>query len=230
MLNRLYTQFRSFLPVLLRLYVPTLLMLAIVAGVSVFTHQQVEHFTRDPVAIINSHPFLGAISNIGILFWCATAAIYLFSAAFLRLHRVKGEILGYLLSLGSMTLILMIDDLFLVHDMIFPKYLSIVEEFPFTLYGLMLLLWLLKFRRHILTTDFLLLLLAFGFFGLSVGMDVLEGHLALPMNYLFEDGCKLFGIVTWFAYGLRTSLQALEAAYPDQNAPIAPSEKHIVTL
>jgi hypothetical protein len=197
---------------------------------SVLTQQQIGVFTRDPAAIINSHPFIGALSNIGILFWCATAAIAFFSAAFLRLHMVKGELLGYLLSFGSITLILMLDDLFLVHEMIFPNYFFIIEEVPFALYGLMVLLWLFRFRQRILTTDFLLLLLAFGFFGLSIGVDVLEGWLASSLTYLFEDGFKLFGIVTWFTYGLRTSLQALETVYQRETVPVAPPEKHIVIL
>ncbi len=56
--------------------------------------------------------------------------------------------------------------------------------------------YVVRFRKLILQTDFIFLILAFALFGLSIVIDLLE----LKISILFEDGSKLFGIVSWFGY------------------------------
>jgi hypothetical protein len=67
------------------------------------------------------------------------------------------------------------------------------------------LAFLVGFRRVILEGDFLLLGLALGFFGLSVAVDVFTDR----ELYLWEDGAKFVGIVTWLAYFVRVSARVL---------------------
>jgi hypothetical protein len=64
----------------------------------------------------------------------------------------------------------------------------------------------------ILSTDFILLLLAFAFFASSVFVDLFvtpeEFSIAgIPGRHLIEDGLKLLGIVTWATYFVRTGVQ-----------------------
>ena len=195
MRSKLYAQLRVLLPTLLKLYVPTFIMLFIVAFVSFQLHVPVSKSTRDPAAILNVNPFLGILSNIGILFWCACAAICFFSFAVLRNKAISGEFPAFFLLSGLITSALLLDDLFLFHEKIFPGYFHIHEKVVFLGYAIMILLYLMRFRISILETEFVLLLFAFGFFGLSIIVDTLPETL-LTWHYLFEDGFKLFGVVT----------------------------------
>jgi hypothetical protein len=68
-------------------------------------------------------------------------------------------------------------------------------------YGLLLLAYLWRFRKIVLNSHFVLLVLASLFFGFSVVVDRLPQTL-IPGHHLFEDGSKLLGIVSWFAYYL----------------------------
>jgi hypothetical protein len=53
--------------------------------------------------------------------------------------------------------------------------------------------------------------LAFGFFFLSIVMDVIavkyEGF--MPFHHFFEDGFKLFGLSSWLGYFGETALDAM---------------------
>jgi hypothetical protein len=61
------------------------------------------------------------------------------------------------------------------------------------------------------TADYLLMLLAFAFFGLSILFDGLQGRVALSNHHYFEDGTKLMGVVGWSVYLTRTAMQQLLA-------------------
>ena len=79
------------------------------------------------------------------------------------------------------------------------------------IYFISLSSFLFGFRKFILQTNYIILLLAFGFFGasLSVDMDIIS--LSAPessprnLNYLVEDGGKFLGIVSWCFYFANTS-------------------------
>jgi len=77
-----------------------------------------EQITGDPAVIFSAHPFTGIISNIGVLLWCATTSICLFSGLFLLSFENKKEAV-FLISSGVFSFILLIDDFFMFHDYIF---------------------------------------------------------------------------------------------------------------
>lgn len=116
--------------------------------------------------------------------------------------------MAFLLVGGLISLILLLDDLFLFHEIVFPLYFKIPEKIVFLSYGLMVLGYITRFRKLIFETDFIFLLFAFCFFGLSIIIDILD----LRVSALFEDGSKLFGIVSWFGYFARTCFQAIKYA------------------
>jgi hypothetical protein len=68
-------------------------------------------------------------------------------------------------------------------------------------------------------TDYLLLGLAFAFFAASLVFDT--GFLNQGLNYLLEDGLKLFGIMFWATFVIRTARDALRPAPPTRQPPIA---------
>lgn len=192
----------SLLPVLLWFYLPIIAILAIVAG-TVDIH--LGALTRDPLALLNQPFYIGFFSNIGILFWCAAAAICFFSFALLQNYYRSRKMHSFILYSGIVTSVLLLDDLFLIHEEVAPKYLFIPEKFVYLIYAVMLLVYLVKFRKTILKTDFSLLILALGWFALSIVFD--KGYIPLSpsmvkrgFDFYLEDGAKLLGIVSWFAY------------------------------
>lgn len=211
MITRLYGQLRALLPVLVGLYVPTLILLGAAVVVSIQADIPIARFTRDPAAILGRNPFIGVLSNIGVLLWSACAGVCFFAAAVLRAKAVKEEWPAFFLFAGLITAVLLMDDFFLLHERIGPRYLHIDERIIFSLYAVMVLGYLLRFRSWILRTDYLLLLFALGLFGLSLAVDRLPETM-LPWHHLFEDGFKLLGIASWFGYFVTSAFRVVTSA------------------
>lgn len=186
----------------LKVFYPVLLGVLILIGIICWKYNiPFEMVTRDPARIAKFNPFTGVLSNIGILFWCSTAAICFFASA---IHSKKGDekVATYLLFSGLLSSLLLLDDLFMFHEYIFPKYLHIPEKIVYVGYLALVSMYLLKFRSMILQNEYLILVFAFGFFGLSIFCD---GFLPQEgIEFLVEDGLKIFGIVTWFIFYTRT--------------------------
>jgi hypothetical protein len=54
-------------------------------------------------------------------------------------------------------------------------------------------------------------MLALAGLGLSIGVDLIASLVSLPGLYVFEDGAKLFGIVSWAAYFVLVSARRIVA-------------------
>ncbi len=104
-----------------------------------------------------------------------------------------------------MTLVLGIDDVFLLHEKVFPWF-GVPEEAVVGSYAGFVLFYLVKFYSVILKTEYVLLVMALSFFGLSATLDLVQPH----GSYLLEDGAKLVGIVSWLAYFFRTGESAID--------------------
>lgn len=190
------------------MYTPVVGLLSAAAVVSLYTDTTMAEFTRDPAASTGAHPLLGVVSNIGVLCWCAAAAMCFMGAAVLRRQGSGSPLRPFLLSAGLVTGTLLIDDLFMVHDWFVVYDLQLDEKLLFAIYGMIVVAFLLHFRSVILSSEYRLLGLALSFFALSLAIDALAPE-TLPMQHLYEDGAKLFGIVSWLGYFGRTSLEAL---------------------
>ena len=139
--------------------------------------------------------------------WTATAAICVFTYAVIKERPGQRERASFFLFGGLLTALLALDDLFLLHERLFVTYLGIGENITFGVYGLLISAYMVWFVRTILRTDFLLLVLAVGFFGVMLFADKEFVVLSEDVSHLFEDGAKLFGIVSWAAYYARASLR-----------------------
>ncbi|WP_392339324.1 hypothetical protein [Moritella marina] len=164
-------------------------------------------FTRDPTVVLHGPSYVGFISNIGILFWAFTTAICLLSSI-IRKQKYHKTTSQFLLYSGLLTLWLLLDDMFMLHDSFLPNHLMIPEKLVYLGYVAMVFVYLVKFRAEILKHEYVILLFAFCFFSLSVLADLLleqQGY-----EFLLEDGFKLFGIVTWFIFFFRTCRHYLQ--------------------
>jgi len=205
-MKSIWHHFKALLPTMFVVYISTVTVLCVLVIISLQTGIRISYFTSDPATVMRAPSYIGVLSNIGILLWCSSAAICLFIFAILQKSNDK-ELSSFFLVSGLITSILLLDDLFLLHETIYPVYLHIPEKVVITGYGIMTLLYLMKFKREILKTEFLLLFFAFVFFGASAVMDILLIH--VRPHYLFEDGFKLLGIVSWSTYFTRVCLKQM---------------------
>ena len=207
-LGEAFSRAKSLAPMLIVVYAVLLGLLSLVAILSSVMDVPVSRFTRDPAAITRVSPFVGVISNIGILFWCSTTAVCFLTAA---VHFRKGSatVARFLFAAGLLTLLLLMDDLFMFHERMFPKVLKIPQNLVYVAYIGLILGYFVKFRSVLLRTEFVVLFAACGFLGLSMMADVFL--LQRGMQFLYEDGLKLFGIVSWFIYFSKTCFSEIVA-------------------
>jgi len=192
-------------------YCPAILLLVVLALACMWTGIPIAKLTRDPTAITGSHPFTGLLSNVGVLCWCATAAVCLFSHAFMRHASADGRVSGFLLYFGLITFVLLVDDLFQLHDYILSRHLHLNEKIVFSVYGLAILAGFVRFRDVVKESEAGLLALSLSFFALSIVADFfLES--VLPWRHLFEDGTKFLGIVGWLGYFVSVGFRGVLSA------------------
>jgi hypothetical protein len=181
---------------------------------------------RDPVTVRGGRFYDGLLSNLGVLIWCTTAAVSLFRGAELRARRPGDPLARFLLYAGALTVMLTLDDLFLIHEDVMPEYLHVPERVYFLTYVVAMLGYLAIGWPHILRTDAPIFVLAMGFFAVSLFVDQLRElriYAAWMGNdhtvaRIIEDGAKLFGIVCWAVFHLRTAWHAGAGAAPAPRA------------
>ncbi len=195
---------------LLWLYAATAALLALIAAHAAATGAPPYLFTRDPAAIHHANPLLGAVSNLGVVLWAATATVALFTAR--QLARVEGArpVRGFLLGAGLLSAWLLLDDLYMLHERLLPDAAGLPQPVAFAIYAAVTAALLARFRAVIAETDYLPLVLAVSFFAISAAIDQGPGtwH-RWEALVLVEDGAKLFGVVSWLAYFGAVAAQAL---------------------
>ncbi len=200
---------RSVLPLLLMVYLPPFILLTIVAIASQVMGVEIERFTRDPAAISYTHPLLGVVSNLGVLCWCGATTCCLLTWRAVAQRPTRRPNPGFFLYAGSLTGVLLLDYLFMVHDRLAPSYLHINEKVFYLLYALLAVIFLWRYRRTImLHTPVILLVSALACLGLSVGVDMLQPE-QQSMHYILEDGFKFLGITGWASYFILTCWRRL---------------------
>lgn len=102
----------------------------------------------------------------------------------------------------------MLDDLFLFHEELFPKYIGIPEKGVFVIYSNILLLYALLFRESIFKSEYIILGMAFFFIGSSTFVKRIP--MPIPEDTFLEDAVKFFGIICWFTYFLRLGFRELK--------------------
>lgn len=210
----MFSKNKKQVPFLLSLYFLTLLFLIVLAVASAKFNIPVAIFTRDPAATAKIHPLSGVASHLGVLLLIASGSICLFSRAILHSSGGRGlnKFSLLLLCAGLMSIVLALDDLFMLHEAIFPDYFGISERLILLIYGLLLISGIVIFRKIILQTEYPTLLVAFGCFGLSFIVDGFQESIEVVLGQwriLWEDGFKLLGFVGWFGYLLKASFRAV---------------------
>ena len=158
---------------------------------------------RDPLAQTGSPPYLGALSNLGILMWCGAACVCLFSWYVLARHRARPRDRSFLLATAGLTSLLMFDDLFQIHEHVAPRILAVSQKAVLTIYGGIALLYLLRYLPMIFRRDRPLLYSIGACFATSLLVDLDLIELSQDSVNLIEDGAKFLGTSGWLVYCAR---------------------------
>lgn len=186
-----------------QVWLPILILLGVTKLFSAMASVPLRRLMLDPTEITQVPFYTGIMANLGILLWAAAATICLFISMFLAQMVGKAWKNFFLIS-GLLTFILLLDDLLRIHDEIFPVYLGIKGDIFGIGYVLFIGVYLLRFRTLIVQYPYAFLVMALGFFGVSVAIDVAPSGLKNLFTQtdivFFEDGAKLLGIANWLAY------------------------------
>lgn len=202
---------RASLPAIMLVATVSAALMGIVLLLRFWKGVPIHHLTPDVTSIVGAPAYTGFISQVGMLFWAGAAAVCLFSAAAVSRHAGGLPLRRFYRVSGALTLVLALDDLFMLHEGFFPG-VGVPEKAVLASYAAFVLFYLVRFGRVILGTEYLLLGTAFAFFGASVVLDLLNPAGINP--YLLEDGTKLVGIVAWLAYFFRAGIATLAQAGP----------------
>ena len=171
----------------------------------------VEYITRDPAAIARHPIYYGALSNLGVLLWSASATACLLGTLAVKALSGRQETVYFFTAFGILNALLCADDLFLIHESILPHKLGIPEEVMFAFYIAALSSMLLRFRKTLLRTQPLVLGTSLLLFALSVSSDLAPVISNLPRNDIFalEDGSKFIAIFVWSSYFIWTTVETI---------------------
>jgi hypothetical protein len=188
------------------IFIPGLIFLGAAVFLAKANDVFFETISRDPIQVLNGKPYVGILSNIGILFWCSTCAVLFYSALINRIKKMPGNETYFLIFSGFLSILMLIDDFFLMHDVIFPEYLKIDEKVFYIFYGLSVVAIFVRYYKIILDTDYVLLILSFVLLGLSATTDeIIAMGVHINHPFIVEDSFKLLGILSWFSYFTRTA-------------------------
>lgn len=192
---------------------------AIIIIVALFLLARIGHIpfaqvTRDPATAFHGSFLTGYLSYMGACLWCAAASVALFAGFLSRRSSnsaTSNRQTQFFLATGFLSAILLVDDLFMMHDGLIP-YLAgwrNVEPIILGMYAIAGLVWLIRFRAIILKTAWILLVISGSFFAVMVAVD--QGILKVDESrrHLFEDGPKFMGIANWAVWVIGTCIAML---------------------
>jgi hypothetical protein len=195
-----------------------IVVLLVVAGLAAFGNHKFSYYSIDPADTLGGSPIVGLMSYVGVLMTWGAAVLALFVGLFLVW--LRGWSAGSpLVVLGAGLAYFAADDLFLLHERIYPDQLGIPEELVLAVYavGVVAFFWVYRdfFRRQELP----LLLLAVGVSAAAIAIDVEARDLFVyeSLKRWAEDGVKLFGLAFLAAYVVRLCARMLVDAYVERS-------------
>ena len=211
MIRTITQQLRTLRPLFLCLHVPAILLLI---GLAVLCFKRDIPFyllTRDLADTAKVHPLIGMISNIGMWFWSGAVVMCLFGWAILRDVPHMRQSRAFFGVFGVLTLLLLMDDLFMLHETLIPRHLEISDRKVLLGYLIAFPIGFWFFRKLVAQTKFVLLIIATFCFGFSILIDETHDYFVPDaIHHILEDGAKFIGILTWFSYFFVTCLESVQ--------------------
>jgi hypothetical protein len=210
------------------LYLPIVLLFILVGVLSrVIDDVSLAFFLRDVVATGKLPFFAGFVAQFAAILWSASLTVCFFTLYVLRHQNgSRTSAKRLLLHGGILTLALLLDDVFLFHEEIAPDYLGISEKLVVAGYAVLGFVFVFANWKEILSSEYLILMLALGLFGFSILLDALPIQ-DLNLRYFWEqleiyleDGSKFAGIATWLTYFVRYSAQQIGEVRQSAGTPV----------
>jgi hypothetical protein len=199
MLSNIWRQFIKRIPLLLLLLFPVLLIIGFVLLISWKTGQPIYVLFQDIFYV--AQVYIGFVSNIGAFVWAFAIAICVYVGVLLFNQREQRNASYFFLYAAVLSILLMLDDFFMLHEIIYPRYFHIGSDIIYSIYAALGIGFVVKFKKIILQSDLIILFLSFGFFALSIFFDELRESIAISDYWIIaEDGSKLIGVIYWLAY------------------------------
>jgi hypothetical protein len=206
-------------------YAAALVLPVFAVSVALLSGLPAADLMHDPLVVADvplDRFYFGFFSNLGVVLWAGAGAVCLFVAV-AEAPRLARTERNFLLCGGGLTLLVMLDDLYMVHENL--------PALPLTaIYAVATAIYVLGFIRILLRLDFLVLLASIGLLGSSVLLDQLietlnsapslagskdaikeqaDGFLSPERRrgllYLGEDGPKFVGMCAWAAFHVRAA-------------------------
>lgn len=197
-------------------YIAGVVLLALLWFASATFGIPIRHLTADPAQIYKSPFYNGFLSNLTVITWAMGAYGALFAAWFVKRWDGDREWVRFFRMAGIFTLVLMLDDLFMFHEEIFPKYgmlskltgIEPNEKIVIGCYGLFAM-WFVYSSRHTLRkTAWLQLLVACVIlaFGVMADRGIAKKVFTDSATRAFvEDAAKFLGVLGWSLYFISTA-------------------------
>ena len=196
------------------IFVPAAVLILVVAVVAVIGDFDTGAIFRDTASVLDGHPLVGVMSNVGIVLWWLAAGICLFTLSLSRWLALDRPVRVFLLTSGLLTVLLALDDQFLFHDELGPQIFGLRERYVMLGYLVLVGAWLLLNLRVIRRSEWLIPAVAMACFAGSIASDYIvqmglssgdEIGIGLDWGIVIEDGLKFMGIAGWAAYLIRFS-------------------------
>ena len=157
------------------------------------------------------HVYYGLVSNMGLLLWTGTAAVLLLMGlVFLSVDKTD-PFTRFALTGGLFTAWIAIDDMFLVHEKVFPA-LGVPQTLVIVSYVVLAGLYVLASWRYIFRQQYWILALGAVALGSSIFVDLVFHSLDAYLVYI-EDSAKFIGIVSWSIFHLLTVFNRFHALF-----------------
>ena len=200
-------QFRYYGRIILITILVFNIILLITWSISAARALPIEYLLEDPSSLLGYDQFIGFLTPIGVVVLAAGigAVLLVVSVKSGEIALEERQVRKALIFLAGVSLFLLLDDLFLLHERVFTGLFQVGERRIFLAYGLIFALILYINRKGILAGPTVFLIVAFLLFGVSIASDVLtdkvtlSSGLASSMDMLEEFG-KLGGYLFWTAF------------------------------
>lgn len=170
----------------------------------------------DPAEVEQIPWYTGAVSDLNLFVWAAAAAMYLIAAIGLRQR--NRSLAHVLLWLGLFTVVLTLDDRFLLHEIVVPWLFGLSEIVVFGTYAVVMVAILLVFWRVLIAQPELsILVLGLLGLGVSVLLDVFGAD--ADLRRVLEEAAKLLGTLGWALFPAAIVIRYLSAWSPQADQP-----------
>ena len=155
----------------------------------------IREVVKDPAQLTGLSSFLGFLSNIGVWLWVSSTAVCFYSV-FTNPWKRGGGLSELMLLMGLFSLILAVDDLFLLHE----RY--VYDKGIFLIYAFCAFAILIRHYRKIIEIDGFTFLLAGLLLASSVEIDLNQRRISFDYAYIqmIEEGCKFVGAALWLFF------------------------------